>query len=80
MKAVANYIGGKFSYGSNIHGSLDIGIKTGVPSPTSLNGNGDNGELYIHQNFVSDKNMTEFIKHQLNLNKNCQKAYALIFG
>ena len=80
MREVAEYIGRKFRYGSDIQRSLENEIKTRVPSPTSPTGTGDDVELSSNQNFAWEKMMTEYVKQEKKLDDNCQKSYALIFG
>ena len=64
MKEVANCIGHKFIYGSNIQRSLENKTKTDVPSPTNTTGDGDGGYLSSNQNFVWGKRMMEYFKQE----------------
>ena len=52
MKEVAEYIGRKFGYVSDIQMSLENKMKTIFPSPTRPTGTGDDVELSRYQKFM----------------------------
>ena len=80
MKEFADYIGRRFSYGSDIQWSLDNEMKTGVPSPMRLTGTGDDRELSSDQKFVWGEIMMDYVKRETNIYENCNKSYMPIFG
>ena len=79
-KEVDEYIGRKFDYGADIQRSLENEMKTGVPVPSREIGTEADGSLSGNQKFIWEKSMTEYVKRETKLDKNFQKAYALIFG
>ena len=55
-------------------------MKAQVSPLTRLTRTGYDGELSRDQKFLWERVMTDYVKQEIGLNEDSQKAYALIFG